>query len=315
MRRPPTGRQDRPRPPRRGAVERRLDQLRLPPSAQRRVEILRRQQTLAERVVSFLRDGGPDPRAGLAAGALLLATAGGAFAYDVANEPPVESVELAPVRPLTQEVRTGLPTAPGRYPVESDSVSRDAQGVFRFSWLDSAGAGQAAAVSLLKQAPGDADELEMPARGDPTLYLREDTPIKVIAQEAQPSASTSTSSSTVRSSSGFGGGPVFVHVGNWYPYTGSYTRTPAYRAPTSSSPDGGSYTGSTESASPSSPSARTISVPSRVDAVSGMARGTGAGSAVSAKSGVTVGRTSVSAPRSGGFSSGAKGSGGSASSS
>src|SRR5262245_51207911 len=136
MRRPPTGQHGRATISRRGAVERRLDQLRVPPSAQRRAEILQRQQTLAERVVSFLRDGGPDPRVGLAAGALLLATAGGAFAYDVATEPPVESVELAPVQPLGQEVRSGLPTEPGRYPVDPETVSRDAQGVYRFSWQD-----------------------------------------------------------------------------------------------------------------------------------------------------------------------------------
>jgi hypothetical protein len=217
-------------------------------------------------------------------------------------------------------VRTGLPTAPGRYPVDPQTVSRDAQGVFRFSWLDSAGDDQPAAVSLLKQAPGDDDELEIPTQGDPTLYLREDTPVKVIAQEAAASTATSgatagtTSGGTTRSGSGFGGGG-FVYIGNWYPYTGSYTRTPAYRAPSSSSPDGASYTGSTESASPRPPAARTISVPSRVDAVSGMSRGTGAGSAVSAKSGVTVGRASVSAPRSGGFSSGGRASSGGASSS
>jgi hypothetical protein len=313
MRRPPSGRQDRPKATGRGAVERRLEQLRLPPSAQRRVEILRRQQTLAERVVSFLRDGGHDPRVGLAAGALLLAAAGGAFAYEVATEPPVESVELAPVQPLAQEVRTGLPTESGRYPVDSATVSRDAQGVFRFSWQDRAGVDHPAAVSLLKQAPGELDELAVAAEGDPILYLREDTPVQVIAKEAAAPTSGTTSGTT--SGSGVGGGGTFVHIGNWYPYTGSYSRAPAYRAPSASSPDGGSYTGSVESAAPRPPAARTISVPSRVDAVSGMARGTGGGSAVSAKSGVTVGRSSVSAPRSGGFSSGARSSGGGASSS
>jgi hypothetical protein len=311
MRRPPTGRHDRPTTSRRGAVERRVEQLRIPPSAQRRVEILQRQRTLAERVVSFLRDGGPDPRVGLAAGALLLATAGGAFAYDVATEPPVESVELAPVQPLAQEVRTGLPTESGRYPVDPATVSRDAQGVFRFSWQDPSGVDHPAAVSLLKQAPGDLDELAIPAEGDPILYLREDTPVQVIAEEASASGSGSGSSSGSRA--GFGGGS-FVYIGNWYPYTGSYTREPVYRAPSSSSPDSSSFTGSVESSSPRPLAARTIQVPSRVDAVSGMSRGTGGGSAVSAKSGVTVGRSAVSAPRSGGFSSGGLSSAGGASS-
>ena len=213
-------------------------------------------------------------------------------------------------------MRNGLPTESGRFPVDPATVSRDAQGVFRFSWQDPAGVDHPAAVSLLQQAPGELDELAVPAAGDPILYLREDTPIQVIAREAPASTSSSGSASgaTSGSGSGFGGG-TYVHVGNWYPYTGIYSRAPAYRAPSASSPDGGSYTGSVESASPRPPAARTISVPSRVDAVSGMARGTGGGSAVSAKSGVTVGRTSVSAPRSGSFSSGARGSGGSASSS
>jgi hypothetical protein len=311
MRRPPSGQAERPREARRrGAVERRVEQMRMPPAAARRIEILRRQHTLAERVVSFLRDGGRDPRKGLAAGALLLAAAGGALAYDVANEPPPEPVELAPVQPLAQEVRTGLPTAPGRYPVESDSITRDAQGVYRFAWTDANGVAQPAAVSLLRQAPSDDDELEIPAQGDPILYLQPDTPIGVIAQEAAPPPSSGSATTTSRVG-GFG----YVRVADWYPYSGSYSRSPVYSSPPSSTlPSDGRYTGSVESPAPRPAAARTISVPSRVDAVSGMSRGTGGGSAATSKSGVSVGKASVSAPRSSGFSTGSRG-GGSVSSS
>ena len=287
----------RPNNRRRSAVERRLDRGGAPrPAPAVRAEMLRRQRSLAERVASFVRD--KHPAAGLTVGALLLVSATGALAYDVIGE-ETEQVDLAPVKPLDAEVRTGLPAAPGRYRVDPDSVTRDARGVYRFSWYEPQAGGPAhqAAASLLKMAPNDEqDELEIPAQGDPVLYLRQTTPIGIIAESAPYRGSTTY----------YGG--TYVHLNDWYPYYGgSYSRTAVYRNPpavgqSTSAP----YQGSVESSAPRAASARTISVPSRADAVSGQASGTGGGTAVTRKSGLGSSRSSVSAPRSSSFSTGGR---------
>src|SRR5687767_9340418 len=172
--------------PERGAVERRIARDSVPrPATAIRAEMLRRQRGLAERVVSYMRD--QYPAVGLATGALLFVAAGSALAYDVAFE-QVEQVELAPVQPLAAEVKEGLPTTPGRYRVDPDTVTRDARGLYRFNWIepDVAGTPRPAAVSLLKLAPNEEmDELEVPAEGDPVLHLRQSTPIGIVAETAQ----------------------------------------------------------------------------------------------------------------------------------
>jgi hypothetical protein len=299
-------------PRRRGAVERRIARGSAPrPPATVRAEMLRRQRGLAERVVSYLRD--QNPTVGLTAGALLFVASGSALAYDLAFE-QVEQVELAPVQPLAAEVKEGLPTAPGRYKVDPDTVTRDARGVYRFSWIEPgiAGAPHPATVSLLKLAPNeDEDELEVLAQGDPVLHLRETTPIGIVAETAQASTAAS-SSGTTSSSSGYRSGGGFIYVGSWFPYGGtSYTRTPVYRQPPAVA-EGQStssvYRGSVESTAPRPAAQRTISVPSRADAVSGQASGTGGGTAVTSKSGLGVSKSTVSSPRSGGFSSASGGS-------
>jgi hypothetical protein len=296
---------------RRSAVERRLERGGATrPPVPVRAEMLRRQRGLAERVTSYLRD--QNPTYGLTVGALLLVAAGGALVYDLAFE-QTEQVPLAPVQPLAAEVKEGLPTKPGRYNVDPESVTRDARGVYRFGWYDPAvigGAPQPAAVSLLKLAPDEErDEIDIPAQGDPTLYLRQSTPIGIIAETAQTATATTTptasTTSSTRTSSGVRG-PGFVYLSTWYPYDGgTYTRTPAYRQP----PIDGQvtsavYRGTVDSPAPRAPAQRTVSVPGRADAVSGQASGTGAGTAVTSKSGLGVSKTSISSSRSTGFSSG-----------
>jgi hypothetical protein len=294
----------------RSSVERRLDQggASRPPVAVR-AEMLRRQRGLAERVTSYLRD--QHPTYGLTVGALLFVAAGGALVYDLAFE-QAEQVDLAPVQPLAAEVKDGLPTQPGRYNVDPDTVTRDARGVYRFSWYDPAvisGAPKPAAVSLLKLAPhDDSDELEIPTQGDPVLYLRDTTPIGIIAETAQPSTTTTstTASTTTSGTSGVSHGPGYVYISSWYPYGGgSYTSAPTYRQPPiTGQATSAVYKGTIDTPAPRAPAQRTVSVPSRADAVSGQASGTGGGTAVTSKSGLGVSRTSISSSRSSGFSSG-----------
>lgn len=61
----------------------------------------------------------------------------------------------AVVQPLNREVRLGLPSAPGRYPIVPGTLGRDAQGVYYFGWQrpgDPAAVRNNASVSLLRLA-------------------------------------------------------------------------------------------------------------------------------------------------------------------
>jgi hypothetical protein len=282
------------------------------PAVQR--EVLRRQAGLAERVASFLRDQPTRNRVGLAAGALLIAAAGGAVALNaMAPDEPVETLELAAAQPLTQEVREGLPTVPGRYTLFSDSVQRDQRGIYHFDWQDTTTAPatrRQASASLMRLAGGDEDLVEVPAEGgDPILHLRSDTPIAVVAETAQ---SASTAGGTSGSSDG---GRTFLYMGGWYPFYGGFTRTPTYMSPsTSTISPGGRIDGSVTSSSPQPPASRVVQVPARADAVSGQARGAGGGTAATSRLGGTGGsRTTLAPARSGGFTSGVGSIGGGAS--
>lgn len=304
MRRPPVSpRDDSEAAPTAGAVERRQERLLQRPTTSPRDDLLRRQRSLAERVVSFMRDQPTSTRAGLAAGALLLAASGAALAYDVVVP---EDDGIAAVEPLQAEVREGLPTAPGRYAVVPESIVRDVRGVYHFSWLEAAGGPtREARVSLLRLAPGERVELEIAASGDPVLYTLPDQPIGVVQ-------ATDGSQGTSSSGSSSGSRPGFFYVGSWYPYLGGgYSAAPVYRAPPAGSTlaPGGRIGGSIEALAPPAPAARTIGVPPRADAVSGQARGTGGGTAATSRIGSSPSSSGVSAPRSGGFSSGIGGGG------
>jgi hypothetical protein len=192
------------------------------------------------------------------------------------------------VQPLNQEVRVGLPTTPGRYPIADGSLNRDGQGVYHFKWLN--GATQTdASVSRLRLAQADSQALEIPASGDPILYLRSQTTVPLLG----------------------GGG----YYGYWHPFYGIGSLGPAYYDPPSRAVSSGStVNGSSVSAAPSSPDARTVGAP---HTVSGRAGGTGSGSAASIKSGAGVSDAGggAASAKSGGFSGGHAGAaGGSASS-
>ena len=231
---------------------------------------------------------------------------------------------LQQARPLQQEVRTGLPTSPGRYPIDPATLGRDAQGVYHFSWLQpggtpGSGSGSPASVSLVKLAEGQSNELEVPARGDPILHLRSDTPVPLVGSAAQLTPTPGTSSSSTRHHSG---GVM------WFPFPvggGSTYTSPSYRNPPETIQSDGTARGSSSSATAPSASSRMSGLPHAVSGQSGgtgsgtaassrsgglggflggQSGGTGSGSAVSGKSGAGGSSGGVSGARSGGFSGG-----------
>jgi hypothetical protein len=194
-------------------------------------------------------------------------------------------------RPLGQEVRSGLPSQPGRYAVSESSVVRDEQGVYHFTWSSlgaSAAGGQTdlrgtAAVSRLRLAQADSALLEIPTQGDPILYLRSQASVPLVSNSG---------------GSGYGG------FGTWYPfYAGGYHGIGYYDPPSRAVAQGGALYGSHTSSAPAAPSERTVGLP---HTVSGRAGGTGSGQAASQKSGVSTSGTTggAAAAKSGGFSSG-----------
>lgn len=176
---------------------------------------------------------------------------------------------------LTQEVRTGLPTRPGSYPIVPDSIARDSRGVYHFSWLEpgTTGSGTPAALSLARLSRSNTNQVEIVENGDPVLHLREDAPIAL--------------ASTVSQSPGmsyYGGS--YVH---WYPFPigGSYYGSGYYDPPARTIPaDGGTISGANHSTQARPPAERTFGVSS---AVSGRAGGTGSGTAATSKSGADFG--------------------------
>jgi len=217
---------------------------------------------LAYDVVSHLRHSA---RPALRVSAALLLAASLSACQPRAPETPLGTA------PLAQEVRSGLPGQPGRYPVLANSLMRDQQGVYHFRWLqpgETTGSGSPASVSLLKLAQADTSQIEVPTEGDPTLYLAPGTPI----------AMSSTGSGT-----GYSGGTYWrpFYVGGPY-YGAGYYDPPS----TTASRSGGEVTGGNVSTAPKPAAARTFGVSG---AVSGQAGGTGAGVAATGKSGAGFG--------------------------
>jgi hypothetical protein len=206
---------------------------------------------------------------------------------------PTGGSGVIPVAPLSQEIRQGLPTQPGRYPIVPGSLGRDSQGVYHFAWRgpnDAASVANYADASLLQLAQGATPELDIPAQGDPTLYLPADASIPLV-----------NSASDLRT---IGGGGYSYPV--WHPFSGGYRGTGYYDPPvrTVGSPSG-SVDGAQISKAPAPPAQRTVGL-SR--AVSGRAGGTGSGTAASTKSGAGVSSSSApvgaAAAKSSSFSSG-----------
>jgi hypothetical protein len=293
--------------------------------AQTRLRLL----DLAEDASLYLRRSA-EPSVRVAAALLLAASL--AACSSSSSSSSAASTDAPAVPPLTQEIKEGLPTTPGTYPVSSSSLTRDAQGVYGFSWRNPTGAAtwNQGRSSLTKLAQGTEDTLEVPQSGDPILRLKQDTPIN-LADDAGPTTgltptpSTSTSS-TSRSSSG-------NRSIAWYPFfTGGGTTTstspgstgtsntvapttPAYRNPPAAEPGQGSVRGASSSLSAPTSSARTWTSPSRA-AATGQAGGPGGGTAATSRAGVATGSAQgASRPGSSGFSGGKSGSSASSSSS
>src|SRR3954454_6509443 len=141
--------------------------------AQARLRLL----DLAEDASLYLRRSA-EPSVRVAA-ALLLAASLAACSSSHASSTSSSSASAPAVPPLTQEVKEGLPTSPGTYPVSPSSLTRDAQGVYGFSWRNPTGPATytQGRSSWIKLAQGPDDSLEIPQSGDPFLRLKPDTPI------------------------------------------------------------------------------------------------------------------------------------------
>jgi hypothetical protein len=283
------------------------------PHTQTRLRLL----DLAEDASLYLRRSA-EPSVRVAA-ALLLASSLAACSSSSSTSAPA-------VPPLTQEVKEGMPTTPGTYPVSADSLTRDAQGVYGFDWRNPTGAAtwNQGRASLMKLAQGPEDTLEVPPSGDPTLRLKPDTPI-TLPDDTDPVGPTPTpgmtTSSTTSSSSSSGSRSLA-----WYPFllgggttaastspgsTGAADAvaptTPAYRNPPAAEPGQGSVRGASSLLSAPTSSARTWTSPSRA-AATGQAGGPGSGTAATSRAGVASGPASGAArPGSSGFSGGRSG--------
>ncbi len=237
----------------------------------------------------------------VSAALLLAASLAACTGAPSASEAPPRVSQTAP---LAREVRTGLPSDPGRYAMVKDSLFRDAQGVYQFSWISPAGASGTARISSLKLAQAEPEELDMPATGDPTLYIAKETPIRII--DASAGAASATNSG---GGGGGGGGFMFLPV-FWFPFGGGGLLGPAYHQPPRTVASGSTVQGGTQTSTPKSLAERSIGLD---NAVSGRAGGTGAGVAATNKSGATVGGKSGvvdavgAAPKSGSFSAGKSG--------
>ncbi len=298
--------------------------------AQARLRLL----DLAEDASLYLRRSA-EPSVRVAAALLLAASLAACSAPGASSTASVADLPPA-VAPLAQEVREGLPTTPGTYPVAPGGLTRDAQGVYGFSWRNNDGGTtwNQGRSSLVKLAQGTSDTLEMPASGDPILRLKPETAITLPDDDGvspTPTPRTSTASSTTSSSSSgsrsilwypfpSGGGTTVINSGG----TGSTgsaesvaATTPAYRNPPAADPGQGSVRGSSSSLAAPVASARTWTSPSRA-AATGQAGGPGRGTAATSRSGASVGSSTASGaarPSSSSFSGGRSGASSSASSS
>jgi hypothetical protein len=279
--------------------------------------VRRRLLELAQDVRSTLRLS-PNPAMRMAA-ALLLA---GSMAACIEMDPP-EALTDAPleqvveVQPLAQEVRSGLPLEPGTYPLKGDQVRRDPQGVYYFAWRgkdDPADRWRDASASLVRLKSDSSVALEVPASGDPVLHLKSDTPVMLSSVGGGPVA-TPTPGGASHASYMYYGRP-------WYPLYHPISVPSYYDPPRTVAASTTEVRESRPSTAPKAAAERTASVP----AASGRAGGTGAGTAVSSKAGVSNGGKSgflgiggssssgVASAKSGSFSSGSSSSSSSSSS-
>jgi hypothetical protein len=220
---------------------------------------------LAQDVRSYLRQNAK--RAVRVSAALLIAASLAACGPSAPNQIGTS------VQPLAQEIRQGLPTQPGRYAIVPNTLGRDAQGVYHFAWRrpgDPAGASTLASASLLRLAQSATTELEIPAQGDPILYLPSDAAVPLVDSAA-----------ALAGGNAYSGGYYPI----WHPFYGGYRGIGYYDPPTRAVSTSGTVDGATVSSSPAPAAQRVVGL-SR--AVSGKAGGTGSGVAATNKSGATV---------------------------
>jgi hypothetical protein len=218
-----------------------------------------------------------------------------------------EEDDGALVEPLAEEVKSGLPSRPGRYPINGQSLVRDAQGVYHFGWSEASAASATsqwspASVSLLKLEQAQQNELEIPSSGDPILRLREDTPIPLVPQ-ADPAAVAAGPLPTATAAPGSSTSSSRPYV-SWFPfYGGSFGRGPAYYDPPAQTTvtSDGRVQGSRVSSTPSVPVERVAGLSY---GVSGQSGGTGRGTAATLKSGASAASSGPATAKSRGFSGG-----------
>ncbi len=269
-----------------------------------RAKAARQLTELLQDASAYIRKKG-DPALRLSA-ALLLTASLAACDDSSAEEAPPDPVVSA----LTSEVRSGLPTRTGKYEVIPESVYRSDQGVYSFAWRDENSRVHEASVSQLKLAEGAKAELDMPASGDPSLYLPAGVPVQMYSSSmASPNPTpTPTGGSTTYVSRSYG--PVAYWHPFFIPVGGSrfdYSSPTYHNPPATTMSAGDTVAGTRTTASAPAPSSRVTGLRT---AVSGRSGGTGSGTAATGKS-----SSGVSSPSSGAFSGGKGGaSSGSASS-
>ncbi|HEX5415188.1 MAG TPA: hypothetical protein VFZ25_05945 [Chloroflexota bacterium] len=281
-------------------------------SAEARAGLLRALADLAEDVAQRFR-ARRDPRTRdrgellVTRRAVLLALATAAAASAVACGPG-NGQSVAFASPLNREVSVNLPTHPGQYEVDPNSVARDDQGVYSFAWRSSSsGPWTYASASDLRLYPADRAMLEIAAGQSPTLYLPRNATVSLLGTQNGVTYGNGTGYSwhtyPYYSSRSYG------WIGPWHPFSGSSTPSrPSYYSPPRSVSTGGTIEGGSVSDHAPSFSSRTIGL---THAVSGRLGGTGAGNAVTSKSGASTSSSSRSSPISSFFSSGHGSSGGS----
>lgn len=300
-------------------------------SRPRDAEAQRQLWELAQDASAYLRKHGS--RAVRLATVLLLAASLAACNASASDTTAVQ-METQTVAPLAHEVASGLPRGPGNYQVVTGSVFRDQRGVYQFEWLDrgaTAGPGHVAHVSRLRLVRDDSLALEMPGGGegsDPVLHLSEKEDVNLI-QEAKVGAVQAGPQHYPPVYSYWNPFLVGMMMGGMRPGYYDPPRTIVVQQPGGTLASDGStiprVAGGSASDTAKPAAQRVTGVQS---AVSGRAGGTGTGSAVSNRnlasgassasassaSSAALAGSSVSSPRSGGFSSGTGSVGGSSAS-
>src|SRR5688572_16958254 len=281
---------------------------------------------LAQDASAYLRKSGS--KAVRLATALLLAASLAACNASATDTDPVQAQpETQTVAPLASEVASGLPLKPGSYSVVPGSVFRDQRGVYQFEWLETpgtAGTGRVAHVSRLRLVRNETLEVEIPAvanatggeNGDPVLHLPENEDINLI-QEAAVGSAQPGRQHYPPTYSYWNPFLIGMMMGGMRPGYYDPPRTIVVQQPAGTAGSGTipRVSGGSASDTAKPPTQRITGVQT---AVSGRAGGTGTGSAVTNRNptGSTAARagSSVSAPRSGGFSGGTGSVGGSSAS-